>query len=59
MKKVILAATIAAALTGCGTTSLVEKKADWVQGSDKVDLAMAPEWFTMHLANDKIGRAHV
>ena len=52
MKKVILAATIAAALTGCGTTSLVEKKADWVQGSDKVDLAMAPEWFTMHLAND-------
>ena len=52
MKKVILAAMIAAALTGCGTTSLVEKKADWVQGSDKVDLAMAPEWFTMHLAND-------
>jgi hypothetical protein len=52
MKKVILAAAIAAALTGCGTTSLVEKKADWVQGSDKVDLAMAPEWFTMHLAND-------
>jgi hypothetical protein len=43
---------IAAALTGCGTTSLVEKKADWVQGSDKVDLTMAPEWFTMHLAND-------
>ena len=52
MKKVILAAAIAAALTGCGTTSLVEKKADWVQGSDKVDLSMAPEWFTMHLAND-------
>lgn len=52
MKKVILAAMIAAALTGCGTTSLVEKKADWVQGSDKVDLTMAPEWFTMHLAND-------
>jgi hypothetical protein len=43
---------IAAALTGCGTTSLVEKKADWVQGSDKVDITMAPEWFTMHLAND-------
>jgi hypothetical protein len=52
MKKVILAAMIAAALTGCGTTSLVEKKADWVQGSDKVDITMAPEWFTMHLAND-------
>ncbi len=43
---------IAAALTGCGTTSLVDKKADWVQGSDKVDTALAPEWFTMHLAND-------
>ena len=43
---------IAAALTGCGTTSLVDKKADWVQGSDKVDLSMAPEWFTMHLTND-------
>lgn len=52
MKKVILAAMIAAALTGCGTTSLVEKKAEWVQGSDNVDKAMAPEWFTMHLAND-------
>lgn len=52
MKKLILVAAIAAALTGCGTTSLVEKKADWVQGSDKVDLTMAPEWFTMHLAND-------
>jgi hypothetical protein len=52
MKKVILAAMIAAALTGCGTTSLVEKKAEWVQGSDKVDVSMAPEWFTMHLAND-------
>ena len=52
MKKVILATMIAAALTGCGTTSLVDKKADWVQGSDKVDVSMAPEWFTMHLAND-------
>ena len=52
MKKVILAAMIAAALTGCGTTSLVEKKGEWVQGSDKVDASMAPEWFTMHLAND-------
>ena len=52
MKKVVLVAMIAAALTGCGTTSLVEKKAEWVQGSDKVDLSMAPEWFTMHLAND-------
>lgn len=52
MKKVILAAMIAAALTGCGTTSLVDKKADWVQGSDSVDKSMAPEWFTMHLAND-------
>lgn len=48
----MLVAMIAAALTGCGTTSLVEKKAEWVQGSDKVDLSMAPEWFTMHLAND-------
>lgn len=52
MKKVLIVTMIAAALTGCGTTSLVEKKADWVQGSDKVDLSMAPEWFTMHLAND-------
>jgi hypothetical protein len=52
MKKVILAAVIAAALTGCGTTSLVEKKGEWVQGSDVVDKTMAPEWFTMHLAND-------
>ena len=52
MKKVILAAVIAAALTGCGTTSLVEKKGEWVQGSDIVDKTMAPEWFTMHLAND-------
>lgn len=52
MKKVILATMIAAALTGCGTTSLTEKKAEWVQGSDKVDLSMAPEWFTMHLTND-------
>lgn len=54
MKKVILASMIAAALTGCGTTNnFVDKKADWVQGSDNVDKAMAPEWFTMHLANDK------
>lgn len=52
MKKVLIVTMIAAALTGCGTTSLVDKKADWVQGSDKVDLSMAPEWFTMHLAND-------
>jgi hypothetical protein len=52
MKKVIIATAIAAALTGCGTTSLVEKKAEWVQGSDKVDVSMAPEWFTMHLTND-------
>lgn len=52
MKKILIVTAIAAALTGCGTTSLVEKKADWVQGSDKVDLSMAPEWFTMHLAND-------
>lgn len=52
MKKVILASMIAAALTGCGTTSIVEKNADWVQGSEKVDKALAPEWFTMHLAND-------
>lgn len=52
MKKVIIATAIAAALTGCGTTSLVEKKAEWVQGADKTDVAVAPEWFTMHLAND-------
>lgn len=53
MKKVILASMIAAALTGCGTTNgFIEKKADWVQGTDKVDVSMAPEWFTMHLAND-------
>ncbi len=52
MKKILTLALVAAALTGCGTTSLVDKKADWVQGSDKVDTALAPEWFTMHLAND-------
>jgi hypothetical protein len=52
MKKVLAIALVGAFLTGCGTTSLVDKKADWVQGSDKVDLSMAPEWFTMHLAND-------
>lgn len=52
MKKILTLALVAAALTGCGTTSLVDKKADWVQGSDKVDITMAPEWFTMHLAND-------
>lgn len=52
MKKLILVTALAAALTGCGTSSLVEKKADWVQGSDKVDLTVAPEWFTMHLTND-------
>lgn len=52
MKKLLTLALIAAALTGCSSTSLVEKKADWVQGSDKVDTSMAPEWFTMHLAND-------
>ncbi len=52
MKKIFTLVLIAAALTGCGTTSLVDKKADWVQGSDKVDTALAPEWFTMHLAND-------
>jgi hypothetical protein len=52
MKKVILVTAIAAMLTGCGTTSLVEKKAEWIQGSEKVDKTMAPEWFTMHLAND-------
>lgn len=52
MKKVIIATAIAAALTGCGTTSLVEKKAEWIQGSEAVDKTMAPEWFTMHLAND-------
>lgn len=53
MKKVLLATMIAAALTGCGTTNgFIEKKADWVQGSDNVDKALAPEWFTMHLAND-------
>lgn len=52
MKKLLALVLVAAALTGCGTTSLVDKKADWVQGSDKVDTALAPEWFTMHLAND-------
>lgn len=53
MKKVVIATCIAAALTGCaGTTSLVDRKAEWIQGSDKVDKSMAPEWFTMHLVND-------
>jgi hypothetical protein len=52
MKKLLALVVVGAALTGCSSTSLVEKKADWVQGSDKVDLSMAPEWFTMHLAND-------
>jgi hypothetical protein len=52
MKKLLALVVVGVALTGCSSTSLVEKKADWVQGSDKVDLSMAPEWFTMHLAND-------
>lgn len=52
MKKLLTLVLIGAALTGCSSTSLVEKKADWVQGSDKVDTSLAPEWFTMHLAND-------
>lgn len=52
MKKVIIAVAIAAALTGCGTTQLVDKKSEWIQGSENVDKSMAPEWFTMHLAND-------
>lgn len=52
MKKLLALGLVVAALTGCSSTSLVDKKADWVQGSDKVDLTMSPEWFTMHLAND-------
>ena len=52
MKKLLALVVVATSLVGCSSTSLVEKKADWVQGSDKVDLTMAPEWFTMHLAND-------
>lgn len=51
MKK-LLTVLVLVALTGCSSVSLVDKKADWVQGSDKVDTALAPEWFTMHLAND-------
>lgn len=53
MKKVIIATCIAAALTGCaGTKSLVGDKAEWQQGSDKVDVTLAPEWFTMYLTKD-------
>lgn len=51
MKK-LLTILVLVALTGCSSVSLVDKKADWVQGSDKVDTTLAPEWFTMHLAND-------
>lgn len=53
MKKVILAAMVASTLAGCGTTGgFVNDKSSWVQGSEKVDVALAPEWFTLVLAND-------
>ena len=53
MKKLVIATCIAAALTGCaGTKSLVGEKAEWQQGSEKVDVALAPEWFTMYLTKD-------
>jgi hypothetical protein len=52
MKKAFAIAMIAAALTGCSTTSLVSQSASWAQGADKVNVSIAPEWFTMHLVND-------
>jgi hypothetical protein len=52
MKKAFAIAMIATALTGCSTTSLVSQSASWAQGADKVNVSIAPEWFTMHLVND-------
>ena len=53
MKKVILAACIAASLTACGTTgSLVGEQAQWKQGSENPDKALAPTWFTEILTKD-------
>lgn len=50
--KLLAVALVLGSLVGCGSTPLVDKKAEWVQGTDRVDKAMAPEWFTMHLTND-------
>ena len=56
MKKVILAAMIAAALTGCGTTSTSSNSmfgpSEWRQGSDNVDTSIAPAWFTEYRTKD-------
>jgi hypothetical protein len=49
----LLAVTAVLGLVACSSTvPLVEKKAEWVQGSSVVDKNMAPDWFTMHLTND-------
>lgn len=50
--KLLAVAVVLGSLVGCSSTSLVDKKAEWVQGTDRVDKTMAPEWFTMHLTND-------
>lgn len=50
--KLLAVAVVLGSLVGCSSTPLVDKKAEWVQGTDKVDKTMAPEWFTMHLTND-------
>ena len=50
--KLLAVAVLLGSLVGCSSTPLVDKKAEWVQGTDRVDKTMAPEWFTMHLTND-------
>jgi hypothetical protein len=56
MKKVIIAASIAAALTGCGTTTTSSNSmfgpSEWRQGSDNVDTSIAPAWFTEYRTKD-------
>ena len=50
--KLLAVVLVLGSLVGCSSTPLVDKKAEWVQGTDRVDKTMAPEWFTMHLTND-------
>jgi hypothetical protein len=56
MKKVIIAASIAAALTGCGTTTTSSNTmfgpSEWRQGADNVDTSIAPAWFTEYRTKD-------
>lgn len=51
MKKYIALALVATTLVGCGTTHKTET-GSWVQGADNVNLSLAPDWFTQHMATD-------